>query len=131
MLFFFLFKKKILFIYSREKGSKGEREGAKHQCVRDTSITRPHQGTWPATQACALTRNRTGDLLVHRLAGTQSTEPHQPGLMVFLIIQVGILNKKIFLSKTHTYISLSLNISLKTLRKKRIVTACYHTNNIQ
>ena len=25
-------------------------------------------GTWPATQACALTGNRTGDLLVTRLA---------------------------------------------------------------
>ena len=27
-----------------------------------------HQpGAWPATQACALTGNQTGDLLVHRL----------------------------------------------------------------
>ena len=26
----------------------------------------PHLGTWPATQACALTRNRTSDPLVHR-----------------------------------------------------------------
>ena len=25
-------------------------------------------GTWPASQACALTGNRTGDPLVHRLA---------------------------------------------------------------
>ena len=26
----------------------------------------PYWGTWPATQACALTGNRTGDPLVHR-----------------------------------------------------------------
>ena len=28
----------------------------------------PLMGTWPITQACALTRNRTGDPLVCRLA---------------------------------------------------------------
>ena len=27
----------------------------------------PPLGTWPATQACALTGNQTGDTLVHRL----------------------------------------------------------------
>ena len=31
-------------------------------------LTCPKLGTWPATQACVLTGNRTGDLLVHRLA---------------------------------------------------------------
>ena len=31
-------------------------------------LVRPQLGTWPATQAWALTRNRTDDLLVHRLA---------------------------------------------------------------
>ena len=28
-------------------------------------LTCPALGTWPTTQACALTGNRTGDLLVH------------------------------------------------------------------
>ena len=32
------------------------------------SLTHPPLGTWPATQACALTGNWTGDLLFHRLA---------------------------------------------------------------
>ena len=44
--------------------------------MRDTSIcclywlpvARPQLGTWPATQACALTGNQIGELLVHRLA---------------------------------------------------------------
>ena len=31
-------------------------------------LTCPQLGTWPATQACALTGNRTGDLSCHRLA---------------------------------------------------------------
>ena len=30
-------------------------------------LTRPQLGTWPATQACALTGNRTSNALVHRL----------------------------------------------------------------
>ena len=30
-------------------------------------LTHPHLGTWPATQACALTGKRTCDLPVHRL----------------------------------------------------------------
>ena len=41
---------------------------------------RPLLGTWPITQACALTGNRTSDPLSHR-PGTQSTEIHQPGLL--------------------------------------------------
>ena len=31
-------------------------------------VTRPQLGTWPATQACVLTGNRTGDLWFHRPA---------------------------------------------------------------
>ena len=53
-------KKKYLFIYlfleREEKGREGEREGEKHQSV--VASHAPHnQGTWPATQACALTGN--------------------------------------------------------------------------
>ena len=43
-----------------------EREGEKHQCVGASHA--PPTGTWPATQACALTGNQTSDPLVHRLA---------------------------------------------------------------
>ena len=59
------FKKKdftYLFL-EREEGRKKERE-------RNTSVwllfTCPQLGTWSATQACALTWNRTGDTLVCR-----------------------------------------------------------------
>ena len=31
-------------------------------------VMHPLLDTWPATQACTLTGNRTGDLSVHRLA---------------------------------------------------------------
>ena len=62
---------KILFIF-RERGKEGEREGEKHQtCERyidQLPLTRFQLGTWPATQACALTGNQTGNPLVHRTA---------------------------------------------------------------
>ena len=52
------------FIYLLLERGKGERE-------RETAIgclLRPQLGTWPATQACALTGNHTGDLSVCRWA---------------------------------------------------------------
>ena len=35
--------------------------------INQLPLTRPKLGTWPATQACALTGNRTGNTSVHRL----------------------------------------------------------------
>ena len=55
--FFFL---KILFIF-RERGRK---EKEKERNIVWLPLTRPLLGTWSATQACALTGNRTGDPLV-------------------------------------------------------------------
>ena len=63
----FLFK--ILFIYFRERGREGEREGEKYRCARETLIDGlphacPQPGTWPATQVCTLTRNGISELSV-------------------------------------------------------------------
>ena len=63
ILFFKVLYFKILFIFIfREKGKEGEREEGKHKCVVASQY--PLLGTWPATQACALTGNQTGDPLV-------------------------------------------------------------------
>ena len=61
ILFYFIFK----FIF-RERRRKGDRKGEKHQCAV-ASWASP-TGTWPTSQACALTGNQTGDPLVHRPA---------------------------------------------------------------
>ena len=64
---------KILFI---ERGEGREKERKRNINVW-VPFMHPLLGTWPTTQACALTRNQTCDLLVHSL--TRPTEPHQPG----------------------------------------------------
>ena len=60
---FYLF---ILINLFLERGREGEREGEKHHCVVAFHTT--WLGTWPATQACALSGIRTGNPLVHRPA---------------------------------------------------------------
>ena len=40
-------------------------------------LTHPLSGTWPATQACAVTESK--QQLFGSQAGAQPTEPHQPG----------------------------------------------------
>ena len=53
--FYFL---KILFIYFRERGGEGERERERESNISVwLPLTHPLLGTWPATQACALTGN--------------------------------------------------------------------------
>ena len=63
--FYFLFYIYYLFIF-RERGREGGREREKHQCV--VASHHPQLRTWPATQACALTGNRTSNSLVHKPA---------------------------------------------------------------
>ena len=63
-VFFFFFK--ILFIYFWE-GERREKERERNINVWLLLVC-PQLGTWPATQAWALTGNRSSDLLVHRPA---------------------------------------------------------------
>ena len=55
------FSKKILFL-GRGEGREKERE--RNNVL--LPLVCPALGTWPATQACALTRNRTGDPWIPR-----------------------------------------------------------------
>ena len=55
-----IFLRFYLFTF-RERGREGESEGEKHAWL---PLTWPQPGTWPATQACALTRNQSDDPLV-------------------------------------------------------------------
>ena len=78
---FYIFHNKNIFLdfiylFSEGGAKGGQREGEKHQCVRETLISclsyAPQPGHGPTTQACALTRNRTSDL---SLCGTILNQP--------------------------------------------------------
>ena len=64
-LFSFFFLRFYLFIFREGKG--GTKRG-RETSVCGCRLPHPLLGTWPATQACALTGNQTSDPLVHRLA---------------------------------------------------------------
>ena len=66
-----------------ERGERREKEKEISVCektsiINQLSLTRPQQGTWPTTQAHALSGNQTGNLSSQ--AEAQPTEPHWPGL---------------------------------------------------
>ena len=60
-LFYFIFNKCFILFYFLERGMQGEREGEKNQCVVASHML--PLGTWPPTQTCALTGNRTSNPL--------------------------------------------------------------------
>ena len=67
ILFKYIFKRFYLFL-DRGEGKEKERERSINVCL---PLTHPLLGIWPATQACALMGNWTGDPLVHRPALNQ------------------------------------------------------------
>ena len=71
------FLKDFIYLFlERGEGREKERE----RNINQLPLTCPQLGTWPATQACALTRNRNRDLSVSSQVNGQTTEPRQPGL---------------------------------------------------
>ena len=76
----FIFKDFIYLFSERERGKEGERKGEKQQCVTashasPTGDLASNPGMCPEQEL----NQQPFDLQ----AGTQSTEPHQPGLKVF------------------------------------------------
>ena len=77
-VFFFLFRF-YLFIF---REGKGERVRNIHVWL---PLTHPLLGTWPSTLACALTGNRTGNPLDHRLSLNPLSHTSQGCSVLFLL----------------------------------------------
>ena len=78
MLIYFL---RISFFLSfQREGKEKERE---RSLIVWLPLTCPLMGTWPATQACALDWD-SNQWPFGSQAGTQSTDPHQPGLQMLI-----------------------------------------------
>ena len=80
--------KKIYLIIFRDGGREGEREGEKHPCVVASHASL--LGTWPTTQACALTGNRTSDPLLYRLVLNPLS--HTSHGFSFFLIHYNVIN---------------------------------------
>ena len=80
---------KILLIFSK-RGREGEWEGEKHWCERETSVC----WTEHASQACALTGNRTSDLLLCGTMPNQLNHTHQGWKLFLLPIVINLIQEK-------------------------------------
>ena len=79
LYFFFFFLRCYLFTFREGEGREKERE------IDQLPLTRTQPRTWSATQACALTGNRTGDPLAHRPALSPLSHPSSSAHSLFLI----------------------------------------------
>ena len=81
--FFLFFKKRFHLFIFRERGRERGRE---RNIKLWLSPAHPLLGTWPTTQACALTGNSTCDPVVHRLALNPLSHTSQE----YFIFSIGI-----------------------------------------
>ena len=104
------------------------REGEGKEKERERNITvwlpliRPLLGTWPETQACALTENRTGNPLILRLSLSPLSHTSQGSFLVYSVrfSKYDIMssaNRNIFTSLPTPvpFLSLSLSLSSSTV----------------
>ena len=76
------------YLFFRERRKEREKEGETVMCERNIDWLppkRPHLGTWPTSQACALTRNRTGDPSVSRPVFNPLNHASQSYLPLFFL----------------------------------------------
>ena len=75
------FKKDFIYFFlERGEGKEKKRERNINVCLL---LMHPILGTWPATQACAMTRNQTSDPLVCRLALNPLSHTSQGCICIF------------------------------------------------
>ena len=77
MFYFCNLKKRFYLFILGGEGREKERERNINVCL---PLACPTLGTWPTTQACALTRIQTSDPLVHRLALTPLSHTSQSSI---------------------------------------------------
>ena len=89
---YFFLNKNFLYLFL-EKG-EGKEKGKKRNISVWLPLTQPLLGTWPSTQACALTGNRTSDPLACSLALNPLSHSSQGSWVIqFLVGEEDLPNK--------------------------------------
>ena len=85
-LYFILFLKILFTLFlDRRKGRERERDRNINVWL---PLTHPLLGTWPTTQACALTGNQTSDPLVHRPVLNPLSHTSQGYILLIVLLQL-------------------------------------------
>ena len=88
ILYLYLFFNRFYLFLGREEGREKEREiSVCQENIHQLLLECSQMGTWPTTQACALTRNRTSNALVRRPALNPLSHTSQGHMVYFKFIQ--------------------------------------------
>ena len=112
---FFFFLRFYLFIYLFLETGEG-RERGKETSLHGYLLHTPHLGTWPTTQACALTGNQTNDPLVHRPTLNPLSHTSQ-GKVLYLDYNDGYLDYREKMLLRYINYSNSLKCTIKGTNK--------------
>ena len=76
----------LIFIYLFLEGKEGRETLMCERYIDQLPLTHSQVGTWPATQACAVAGNQTGNLLVHRLVLNPLSHTSQGTIFSFIFL---------------------------------------------
>ena len=107
------FKKRFYLLIFRQRGREEEREGNIYVWL---PLMHPLLGTWPTTQACALTGNWTLDPLVCRLALNLLSHTSQGDHVVFILLFVYVVY--------YIYWFVNVVLTLHSWNKCHLITMC-------
>ena len=113
---------KDLFIYFQREG-KGGREREKNINVQ-LPLTCSLLRTWPTTQACALTGNRSSNPVVHRLVWLHPLSHTSQGSNKIILIKLP------FLDFTNLYTLGSINFTKLLYSSKKIIDIPFYMRNV-
>ena len=132
-VFLYFFKDFIYLFLERGEGWETER---KRNINVWLPLMCPLLGTWPTTQACALTGNRTGDPLVHSLHSIHWAKPARAVFLICISLIINnadhftcLLTLSLYLVKylsPHILISLSYCYWVITVVHVVCIQLCYH-----
>ena len=105
---------RFIYLFLERRGGREREKGETLNCQRNTDwlpLTWLQLGTWPTTQACALTRNRTGHLLLCWTMPYQLSHTGQ-GTRCFLFWRDSTASQRLIFNHCYTFIEFCTGMPL-------------------